>query len=300
MKLKIQVCLTALLALLCFGLAAHGAALTEERSTAQRDGKVFALTVASNVVIYKGGIVSRDSEGNAIPASDTASTVVIGRAPSTVDNRAAAYHASRTIAVENGVFGWAHTGFTDADIGQLAYVMDDQTVTLATNATYDIVAGVIVDVDGTTCWVDTGNIPRQGAQSVASLAVSGAATIGTTLGVSGNATFSGTTVAITNNGTVAGTFGVTGTTTLGALTTTGTTSLGGTTVAVTNNATVAGTLGVTGAASFTSTVAGSGFKIGAISGFTGVVTNGIGTAVTNYTAYSGGIVTNNIITALPE
>ncbi len=197
MKLKIQMTVSILLALFCFGLvAAQADALTAERTTPEREGKIYALTVASNVVIYKGAIVSKDADGYAIPAADTASTLVMGSAPYTVDNRAGEYNAARTISIKNGVFGWAHTGFTDADIGQLAYIMDDQTVTPATNASNDIVAGVIVDVDGTTCWVDTGSIPRQGAQSVTSLAVSGAATVGTTLGVTG---------AISGSSTVAGT-----------------------------------------------------------------------------------------------
>lgn len=271
MKSKIQICVTALLALLCFGLAAaHGAALTEERTTAERGGKVFALTVASNVVIYKGGIVSKDASGNAIPAADTTGTTVIGCAPKTVDNRAAAYHASKTIAIENGVFGWAHTGFTDADIGQLAYVLDDQTVTPATNVTYDIVAGVILDVDGDTCWVDTGNIPRQGAQSVASLAVSGAATIGTTLGVTGAATLDST-LAVGGNATFSGT-----------------------TATFTNNVAVSKALTVGTTIVASSTVAGSGFKIGAVSGWSGVVTN-VSTLSTNVLYYSGGIVTNAIV-----
>lgn len=243
MKLKIQLCVSFLLALFCFGLAAaHGAALTTERATGERRGQSYSLTVTSNVVIYSGAIVARSSAGTAVPASDASGDAVIGCAVYSADNRAALYHADRIILVKAGVFGWAHTGFTAADIGSLAYVLDDQTVTPATNATYDIVAGVIVGVDGDTCWVDTGNIPRQGAQSVASIAVSGSATVGTTL-------------------------------------------------AVTGNGTVGGTLGVTGAATFTSTVGASGFKIGAVSGFSGAVTN-VSTLSTNVIYYNGGIATN--------
>lgn len=276
-KLKIQLCLSILLALFCFGLASavHAAALSEERNTPERSGDFYSLTVCSNVVIYKGAIVSRDADGYAIPAGDTTGTTVIGCAPLTADNRAANYHASRTIAIAPGIFGWAHTGFTDADIGQLAYVLDDQTVTPATNVTYDIVAGVIVDVDGTTCWVDTGNIPRQGAQSVASIAVAGAATVGTTLGVTGAAALDST-LAVAGDATFSGT-----------------TSTFANNVAVTKALTVGTTIVAD------STVSGSGFKIGAQAGWTGVETNGIGTAVTNYKYFAGGLLTNSITTALP-
>lgn len=233
MKLKIQVLLSAMLSLLCFGIAvAHADALTSERSTGERNGKVYALTVTSNAMIYSGAIVARNSAGTAVPASDASGDAVLGCATYSVDNRAALYHADRSIAIKTGVFGWAHTGFTAADIGSLAYVLDDQTVTPATNVTYDIVAGVIVGVDGALCWVDTGNIPRQGAQSVASIAVSG-------------------------------------------------------------NATVGGTLAVTGAATMSSTASASGFKIGATSGWTGVITNN-GVGSTNVTYVSGGIITNRV------
>lgn len=217
MKLKLKLSFSILLAIFCFWLAAaQAASLTEERTTPSRSGSLYNFTVASNTVIYKGAMVSRDSDGNAIPAADVTGSIVIGCAPSTVDNRAANYHASRNIAVTPGIFGWAHTGFTSADVGSLAYVLDDQTVTPATNATYDIVAGVIVAIDGTTCWVDTGSIPRQGAQSVTSLAVSGNGSVGGTFAVSGNSTLGGTTVAVTNNLTVGGT--VVGSSTIAAAT----------------------------------------------------------------------------------
>lgn len=41
------------------------------------------------------------------------------------------------------------------------------------------------------------------------------------------------------------------------------------------------------------------YKIGAIAGWGGVITNGVGTGVTNYLYLSGGLVTNSVTTALP-
>jgi hypothetical protein len=208
-KLKIQFSIFLLLAMICFMLAsAQAASLTAPRTTASRSGSSFAYTVASNAVIYQGAMVARDSSGVATPAADADGSIVVGCAPVTVDNRAANYHPSQSIAVRTGIFGWDHTGFTAADVGSLAYCLDDQTVTPASNVTYDIVAGVIVAVEGTTCFVDTGNIPRQGAQSVTSIAVSGNGTVGGTLAVTGNTTAGGTlgvTGALTGSSTISAT-----------------------------------------------------------------------------------------------
>jgi hypothetical protein len=79
------------------------------------------------------------------------------------------------------------------------------------------------------------------------------ATVGGTLGVTGDTTLSTVTTtglatlnsaSVTNNATVGGTLGVTGNTTLSTVTTTGQATLNS--VSVTNNATIGGTLAVTG------------------------------------------------------
>jgi hypothetical protein len=188
-----------------------GAALDAARNTPERAGRGYAYTQGL-CTIYAGSIVAV-SNGTAYPAADVSGYKVVGKAMATQDNTGAAYDATRTIEVANGIFRWENGGsFTTASPGELAYVSDDQTVRTSA-ATYDIVAGVIVWVDDDGVWVDTGNIPRQGAQSVASLAVSGAATVGTTLGVTGAATLSST-LAVTGNSTLGGTLAVTGAATL--------------------------------------------------------------------------------------
>ena len=115
--------------------------------------------------------------------------------------------------------------------------------------------------------------------------LTGNATVGGTLGVTGATTLSST-AAITGNTTVGGTLGVTGATTLSSTAAiTGNTTVGGTlgvtgastlnSVAVTNNATVGGTLGVTG----NSTIGGTLGVTGQITGnITGAVTGNASTA----------------------
>jgi hypothetical protein len=59
---------------------------------------------------------------------------------------------------------------------------------------------------------------------------------------------------------------------------------------------IPGTLGVTGAFTGSSTVAATGYKIGAVAGFSGIVTN-LAPGGTNFIYYGGGIVTNKVFTA---
>jgi hypothetical protein len=99
-----------------------------------------------------------------------------------------------------------------------------------------------LDVTGDT----TLGVLTAGASTLASAAVTGAATVGGTLDVTGQTTLAGLTAGastlasatITGNATVGGTFGVTGATTLAALTAASAT--------ITGAATVGTTLGVTG------------------------------------------------------
>jgi hypothetical protein len=145
------------------------------------------------------------------------------------------------VNVARGVFRWANGGsFTAANLGDLAFVSDDQTVTTAASATYDVIAGVIVDVDSDGVWVDTFDIGAQGAATPSSLAVSGNATVGGTLGVTGAATLSST-------------LGVSGNLTVGSSKLTVAASSG--------NTAVGGTLGVTGTATFSTNVTISGTAI---------------------------------------
>ncbi|MDX2028419.1 MAG: hypothetical protein SFW62_07265 [Alphaproteobacteria bacterium] len=117
-----------------------------------------------------------------------------------------------------------------------------------------------------------------GASTLNSAAVTTNATVGGTLGVTGDATFGGavaggagtfSSLGVTNNATVGGTFGVTGNTTLGGTLSAGASTLSSATI--TNNAAVGGTLGVTGDATFGGAVAGGAGTFDSL----GVTTNAI-------------------------
>lgn len=173
----------ALVALL--GQNVFATALSAARDTPSRTGERISLTMASNVIIYAGSLVCVDSSGKANPAADTSGFAVVGRASKTIDNRTAVYLATRTIEVDKGVFRWANAdAIAVADIGKIVYVTDDATVN-KTGGGQNIIAGTVVDVESAGVWIDTAKVGPIGAATPSSLAVSGAATVGTTLAVTG-------------------------------------------------------------------------------------------------------------------
>ena len=162
----------------------YGTALTANRNTPSRTGKKVQLTVKNDEVIYAGSMVSVDTNGEAVSATDTANDQVVGRACEYVDNA----DDGETIDVEIGVFGWsADDTINDSHIGDICYVRDDQSVSV-TNSGNACIAGIVRDVDDTYVWVDTFNVPRT-AGSFTTLSVSGAATLSSTLAMVGVATF---------------------------------------------------------------------------------------------------------------
>lgn len=131
-------------------------ALTQDRNTPRRDGVQFNDPVAASTRIFAGSLVCLNAAGNAVPGSTSTTLTARGVAQEHVDNRDGAAGARR-IETRRGTFPFANSADTDeitrADIGAVAYIVDDQTVakTHATNTRSE--AGVIADVDDAGVWV---------------------------------------------------------------------------------------------------------------------------------------------------
>lgn len=217
------------------------AALTAERNTARGMVTKINVGVYTGSVIYAGAMVSVNGSGYAVAASDATGCRVVGRASKTVDASLSASGA-KTIDVDCGTFYWNTDsgGASKTSIGQIAYVVDDQTVSLTNRGTYAVVAGVVADYDSIKgqLAVDTRTFAAA-ASAPATLAVSGAATVGSTLAVSGALTAPNATI---SGATTSGTAVVSGAASLGNLTETGwikaAGAITGATVVAVNGATV--------------------------------------------------------------
>lgn len=130
-------------------------ALTTDRRTQERLPGIREPGVLAGATIYAGAMVAIDAAGWAVPAAAVAAHRVIGRAEARVAGGATS--GANLVRVKTGVFKYANSAAGDliarADIGQPAYVVDDQTVAKTSATNTRPVAGTIYDVDADGVWV---------------------------------------------------------------------------------------------------------------------------------------------------
>lgn len=135
------------------------AALTADRRTPQMLDPAPAPRrgpVAAGQKIFAGALVMRNASGHLVKGVTATGLVGVGRADRQVDNAAGAA-GDKSVDFAPGVFRFENSAAGDliaaADIGQVCYAVDDQTVakTHATNTRSP--AGAIEDVDEYGVWV---------------------------------------------------------------------------------------------------------------------------------------------------
>lgn len=124
--------------------------------------------IKANVRIFKGGLVGLDVAGRAMPADTIANGClqIVGKASAEYDNRTGSLlggaAAACDVEVEFGTYAWANSADADlitvANIGDLAFAVDDQTVALTSNSGARVAVGVITEVIGGIPWVWSGPI----------------------------------------------------------------------------------------------------------------------------------------------
>lgn len=127
-------------------------ALTKDRNTHKRLGEQYEPPVDAAVKIFGGSIVMLSAAGNAAPATAASELTVAGVSQEYIDNSAGAAGTVR-VKVERGKAFLLENdgGITVANIGDTAFAVDDQTVSVT--ATSRSPVGRIVDVDADGVWV---------------------------------------------------------------------------------------------------------------------------------------------------
>lgn len=132
-------------------------ALSSERNTISRDGRIFAGPVAAAKKIWQGALVALDAAGNVTPGATATTLHGAAVAEETVDNLAGAA-GDKSVSMRRGTFRFdnsaAGDAITRADIGNSAYIVDDQTVAKTNGTNTRSIAGVIRDVDALGVWVE--------------------------------------------------------------------------------------------------------------------------------------------------
>ncbi len=134
-------------------------ALTADRATPERAGDEFSYPVAASVICRAGGIAALNASGNVLPAITNTTLVCVGRFEETVDNLAGTAGVV-SARVKRGVFRYANSGggdaITAAEIGDVCYLVDDQTVAKTNGTSTRSAAGTVVAVDSAGVWVRMG------------------------------------------------------------------------------------------------------------------------------------------------
>jgi hypothetical protein len=129
------------------------AALTGPRNTkAKASFSPLAFPQKGSTVLYTGALAALDA-GYLAPGRTATGLTGAGRVKKTSVNAGGADGAV-TAEVESGIFRWANgDAIVQADVGKLAYIVDDQTV--SKGATGKSIAGLILEVDSLGVWVAT-------------------------------------------------------------------------------------------------------------------------------------------------
>ncbi|MDF2232180.1 hypothetical protein P2H44_06400 [Albimonas sp. CAU 1670] len=131
-------------------------ALTEGRNTPQRLPGDRAGPVAASVLIHAGALVMRNAAGYLTKGATATGSVGVGRAEARVDNSSGSA-GDATLTFRPGVFRFANSASTDeitiAEVGDVCFVVDDQTVAKTNGSSSRSPAGIVEDVDALGVWV---------------------------------------------------------------------------------------------------------------------------------------------------
>jgi len=128
-------------------------ALTAGRNTPRRENDdVEGHPVQNGAVIFQGALVCLNAAGSAVPGTTAVGLVALGRAEEAVVG-----DGVRTVRTRRGTLRFANSAagdaITRAEIGDQAFVVDDQTVAKTNGGGTRSLAGIIRDVDAQGVWV---------------------------------------------------------------------------------------------------------------------------------------------------
>ncbi|GAB7078759.1 hypothetical protein [Megalodesulfovibrio paquesii] len=133
------------------------AALTGDRNTLRRERNYLELPLAAGAVLHAGGVACLDATGYLVPASTTLGLVAVGRVEAGVSN-AGGLAGDVTAVVRPGLFllasATAADAITQAEVGRVVYLVDDQTVAKTNGGGTRAPAGVVWGLEHGQVWVE--------------------------------------------------------------------------------------------------------------------------------------------------
>lgn len=137
--------------------------LSADRNTPTREGRISVAPVAAAAKCFAGGIACLDASGNATPGATALGLTPAGRFEEQADN-SAGLAGALSVKIRSGVFKYKNSAAADeitrAQIGDVCYIVDDETVAKTSGGGTRSRAGLIADVDADgQIWVELGLIP---------------------------------------------------------------------------------------------------------------------------------------------
>lgn len=131
-------------------------ALSKDRHTPSQEGKLIPVPVAANAVIHAGGLTVANANGYAAPGSVATTLTYLGRAEESVDNTGGANGDKVALVRRKDAFFWKNSGtdpVTQASLGKVCYIVDDETVAATNGTNTRSAAGVVIGLDSGGVWV---------------------------------------------------------------------------------------------------------------------------------------------------
>ena len=156
-------------------------ALAADRNTNMKATELLPVPVAANVKIFIGALVAANATGFATPGATSPSLTYLGRAEEYVDNTGGADGAKTVVVRRLKAFKWenlAADAVTQARIGKLCYIVDDQTVAATNGNGTRSPAGIVTAVDADGVWVaeqSHADLSATAALTYAAIAAAGSA-----------------------------------------------------------------------------------------------------------------------------
>ncbi len=127
--------------------------LTANRNTLSLAGLgswPVTFTVKDLAILFAGAMLAKDATPEAVPASDTAGLIFLGRCPEYIDNT----DDGELVCPEFGIFGWSNDASNPVLATDLVvYVKTDDSVCASAGSTNKVVGGLLVAIDGDKVWV---------------------------------------------------------------------------------------------------------------------------------------------------
>lgn len=131
-------------------------ATAKDRNTPMKDGELVAVPVAANAVIPAGVIVVANATGFAANGTTATGLTYLGRSDEAVDNTGGADGAKNILVRRGKAFLFDNLGadpVTQASLGKLCYIADNQTVAGTSASNTRSAAGTVIGVDADGVWV---------------------------------------------------------------------------------------------------------------------------------------------------